>query len=266
MEYCNAPSGSTTLSSLRASQGDAQPFDVRYWGIGNESWGCGGEFTPEEYAVEYRRWVTWVPRYGVDLNFIAAGPNGGDYNWSRGFLSKLTEKGKGALNTVYGFALHYYCGTSGKGQAIDFTTDDWYDLLAKSDHMEELIRRHWDVMGEIDTEHRVKLIVDEWGAWHREGTEINPAFLFGQVPTLRDALISGITLDIFHRHAGKVAMANVAQLVNNLHCLFLAHEDQFLLTPNYHVFEMYSAHQGGQSLRTEFSAPPATAKLWGLAG
>ena len=107
--------------------------------------------------------MTWVPRYGVDLAFIAAGPNGGDLGWSRGFFNKLTEKGKGALNSVYGFALHYYCGTSGKGQAIDFTTDDWYDLLAKSDRMESLIKQHWDIMGEVDTEHRVKLIVDELG-------------------------------------------------------------------------------------------------------
>ena len=121
MEYCNAPAGLTTLSSQRAASGYTEPFNVKYWGVGNESWGCGGDFTPEEYAVEYRRFTSWVPDYGVGLKFIAAGPNSGDLNWTHGFFNKLTEKGKRMLDRVYGWALHYYCGTSGKGQAIDFT-------------------------------------------------------------------------------------------------------------------------------------------------
>jgi alpha-N-arabinofuranosidase len=206
-----------------------------------------------------------VPTYDVKLAFIGSGPSGGDLNWTRGFFQKLTELDKGALRDLYGWALHYYCGTSGKGQAVDFTVPEWYDLLSKADVMESLITRHWDAMGEVDNERRVKLIVDEWGAWHNPGTEVDPAFLFGQMPTMRDALISGITLDTFNRHAGKVAMANAAQLVNNLHALFLAHEDRFTVTTNYHVFQMYAAHQGGKSLRAEFSAPRAD-KLWGLAG
>ena len=266
VEYCNAPAGLTTYSDVRAAQGDRDPYRVRYWGIGNESWGCGGNFAPDEYAIEYRKFVTWVPRFGVDLAFIGAGPNGGDLDWTRRFFSKLTEKGKGQLRSLYGWALHYYCGTTGKGQAIDFTLEDWYELLAKADRMESLIDEHWAAMGEVDSERRVKLLVDEWGAWHKAGTEIDPRFLFGQIPTLRDALITGITLDTFHRHADKLVMCNVAQLVNNIHTLFLAHEDRFAVTPNYHVFEMYAAHHGGQSLRTMFSAPRASAKLWGLAG
>ncbi len=266
VEYCNAPAGLATLSDLRASAGDREPFNVKFWGIGNESWGCGGNFTPEEYAVEFRRFTAWVPHYGVPLKFIASGPNGGDLNWTHGFFRKLTENGKGHLRSVYGWALHYYCGTAGKGQAIDFTVDDWYDLLVKADRMESLITRHWDAMGEVDTERRVKLIVDEWGAWHRAGTEIHPAFLFGQTPTLRDALISAITLDTFNRHADKVAMANAAQLINNLHALFLAHEDRFVVTPNFHVFEMYAPHQGATSVRAIFAAPRTPKALWGLAG
>ncbi len=261
VEYANAPAGSTTLAAERGSS----PLNVRYWGIGNESWGCGGNFTPQEYAVEYRRFTTWVPEFGVKPAFIAAGPNGGDLNWTHGFFSRLLEKGRGQLRTVYGFALHYYCGTAGKGQAIDFTLDDWYELLGKANRMEDLITRHWSAMGEYDPERRVKLIVDEWGAWHRAGTEVHPAYLFGQTPTLRDALISALTLDIFIRHADKIAMANVAQLVNNLHCLFLAREGNFIVTPNYHVFEMYGAHAGGRSVRTLFSAPRVK-ELWGLAG
>ena len=273
VEYSNAPAGMTTLSRARGEAGDREPFNVRYWGIGNESWGCGGNFTPQEYATLFRQFTAWAPEYGKDLSFIAAGPNGGDIDWTRGFFSKLTERDKRLLRLVYGWALHYYCGTTGKGQAIDFTTEDWYELLRRADRMEQLIRDHWAAMGEIDTEHRVKLIVDEWGAWHRAGTEVHPAYLFGQVPTMRDALVSGITLDTFNRHADKVAMANVAQLVNNLHCLFLAREEKFVATTNYHVFEMYSAHYGAQSLRTMISAPRVgfnyeskANSIWGLAG
>jgi alpha-N-arabinofuranosidase len=272
VEYCNAPVGQTSLSDLRASGGDPDPFRVRFWGIGNESWGCGGNFTPQEYATEFRRFTAWVPNYGVPLAFIGSGPNGGDLDWTRHFFAKLTERDRGLLNVMYGWAMHYYCGTAGKGDAIDFTQTDWYELLGKSVQMEALIQRHWAAMGEIDREHRVKLVVDEWGAWHRPGTEISSTHLFGQTSTMRDALIAGLTLDIFNRHADKVAMANVAQLINNLHSLFLAAGDKFITTPNFHVFEMYSAHPGGKSVRAVFNVPTlttpdaASAHLPGLAG
>jgi alpha-N-arabinofuranosidase len=253
VEYCNAPAGQTTLSEQRAANGDPEPFGVRFWGIGNESWGCGGDFTPEEYAGEFRRFTAWVPAYGVPLAFIGSGPNGGDLDWTRKFFQRLTERDRGYLRRLYGWALHYYCGTSGKGNSIDFTLPDWYELLGKSLQMESLITKHWAVMGELDSQHRVKLVVDEWGAWHRAGTEVGPTHLFGQTSTMRDALVAALTLDIFNRHADKVAMANVAQLINNLHSLFLAREDKFVVTPNFHIFEMYAAHHHGQSLRTEFN-------------
>jgi alpha-N-arabinofuranosidase len=254
VEYCNAPAGLTTLSEQRAAAGDAQPFRVRFWGVGNESWGCGGNFTPEEYATEFRRFTAWVPSYSVPLAFIGSGPSGGDLEWTRRFFTKLTERDRGQLGGMYGWAMHYYCGTAGKGDAIEFTVNDWYELLKKSLVMERLIEDQWQAMGHVDREHRVKLIVDEWGAWHHPGTEVHPAYLFGQTSTMRDALIAGLSLDIFNRHADKVVMANVAQLINNLHSLFLSREDKFMVTPNFHVFEMYAAHQGGQSLRTTWSA------------
>jgi alpha-N-arabinofuranosidase len=260
VEYCNAPAGKTTLSDQRAAVGDPEPFGVRYWGVGNESWGCGGNFTPEEYAAEFRRFTAWVPDYGVPLRFVGSGPSGGDLDWTRRFFARLAERDKGLLGSMFGWGMHYYCGTSGKGQAVDFTEDDWYELLEKAVLMEPLILKNWAAMAETDPEHKVKLIVDEWGAWHRAGTEVDPAFLFGQTSTLRDGLIAALTLDIFNRHADKVVMANVAQLINNLHSLFLAHEDKFAATPNFHVFEMYAAHQGGRSLRTAFSAPAVGAR------
>jgi alpha-N-arabinofuranosidase len=166
--------------------------------------------------------------------------------------------------------LHYYCGTTGKGSSIDFTVDDWYELLAKADRMEELVRNHWQIMGEVDKKRQVKLIVDEWGTWHKTDPSIDPSYLFVYFPSLRDALVSGITLDIFNRNADKIAMANAAQLINNLHTSFLAVGEKFTVTPIFHVFEMYAAHQGGTSVRTVVSAPrlaDASAHgLWGLNG
>lgn len=255
VEYCNAPAGQTTLSSQRAANGDPDPFGVRFWGVGNESWGCGGNMTPEEYATEFRKFTAWVPSYGLPLAFIGAGPSGADLDWTRNFFGKLIERDRELLRRLYGWALHYYCGSAGQGNAIQFTPDDWYELLTKANRMEAILTEQWAAMGELDKEHRVKLVVDEWGAWHRAGTEVDPSYLFGQTSTLRDALIAGLTLDTFNRHADKVAMANVAQLINNLHSLFLAREDKFVATPNFYVFEMYAAHQGGKSLRTVFNVP-----------
>ena len=254
IEYCNSPAGTTTGANLRAQGGDREPFPVKYWGVGNESWGCGGSFTGDEYAVEFRRFIEWIPQYGLDLNFVASGPNVADYAWTQSFFQKLTEKGKGPLKNVFGTALHYYCGTTGNGQSTDFEEAGWYELLHKASYMEELILNHWAIMGEVDTQHRVKLVVDEWGAWHHTDPSISPSYLWAYYPTLRDALVSGITLDIFNRHADKVTMACAAQMINNIHTSFIAVGDRFTVTPVFQVFEMYAPHQGGTSVRTLLSA------------
>jgi alpha-N-arabinofuranosidase len=266
---------------MRAAGGDRDPFKIRYWGVGNESWGCGGNFTPEEYAAEFRRFTEWVPGFNTQLSFIGAGPNGGDLEWTRRFFSKLAERN--AIGRMWGWAMHHYSWNlsggrtndwnEGKGQGLNFTDEEWYELMREGDQMERLIERHWTTMGEIDRQHRVKLVVDEWGAWYKPGSEVNNTHLLGQQSTMRDAVLAGLTLDTFNRHADKVAMGNVAQLVNCLQALFLAHEDQFVVTPTYHVFDMYSIHQGAQSIRTVFSAPRADytrngkpATVYGLAG
>jgi len=252
VEFCNSPAGSTTLADLRAAGGDAEPYGVRYWGIGNESWGCGGNFTPEEYAEEYRRFVAWVPELGVDLRYIGAGPSSGDVEWTRRFFEAMDERRD--LGHVWGWALHHYSGPPG-GDAIRFEAPDWYGLLARADEMESLITRHWQVMGQRDRPHRVKLVVDEWGAWYAMTTNVNPVHLFGEQSTIRDAVLAGLTLDTFNRHADKVAMAAVAQLVNCIQSLFLADGPRFVLLPVYHVFAMYAAHQGAQALRTVVTSP-----------
>jgi alpha-N-arabinofuranosidase len=259
------------MADLRAKTGDSAPFNVKYWGVGNESWGCGGEFTGDEYAIEFRRFTTWVPTFGLDLKFVASGPNVADYAWTRSFFSKLTEHSRNALRSAFGTALHYYCGTTGNGVANDFDNAGWYELLNKANRMQELVNGHWQIMGEYDPDHKVKLVVDEWGAWHHTADPpIAPNYLWGYYPTLRDALVSSITLDTFNRNAEKIAMANAAQLINNIHASFLAAEDRFTVTPVYHVFDMYAPHQGNTAVRTVFSVPnvsDAEAKgLFGLAG
>ncbi len=283
VEYCNSPAGSTTLADMRASAGFKEPFNVRYWGVGNESWGCGGNFTPQEYAAEFRRFTTWVPRFGQELSFIGSGPNVDNWAWTRGFFEEIVRKGRGELRSVYGWALHHYAWNlsrgktqdwiQGKGDAVNFEAVDWYELMREGDRMEGLINGHWQIMGEEDPQHSVKLVVDEWGPWYRPGSEATAGDQLEQMPTLRDAVFSGMTLDTFNRHPEKVAMAACAQLINCLNSLYLAHEDRFVVTPVGHVFAMYAAHQGGQALRTIFSSPMIDydrdgnpASFWGLKG
>jgi alpha-N-arabinofuranosidase len=254
VEYCNSPAGASTASSRRAANGDVEPFNVRYWGVGNESWGCGGDLTPEEYSIEFRKFTSWVPTYGQPMSYIASGPNGGDYNWTRGFLGRLAEKNRNLINRVYGWALHYYCGKTGQN-SLDYTNDDAYELVSRANRMESLVERHWQAMGETDREHKIKLIIDEWGDWHNDDTALAPHHLFGSVSTMRDALVAAVTMDTFHRHADKIVMTNVAQLVNCIQTLFLADGDRFCVTPTYHVFSMYKDHRGGNSVRAMFAAP-----------
>ena len=283
VEYCNSPAGSTTLADLRAAGGSKDPFNVRYWGIGNESWGCGGDMTPGEYATEYRKFAAWVPQYGSELSFIASGPNDAEYKWTRGFFEGMLQKGPNALNSIWGLSHHYYSWNlsrgrttnwdAGKGDAVKFEPVDWYELMREGDKLEGMIHGHWRVMNEFDAKRRIKLVVDEWGPWYKPGSQVAPTHILGQMITLRDAVMSGLTLDIFNRNPDKVAMANCAQLINNLNCLFFADGDKFVKTPVYYVFQMYSAHQGAQSVRAEFLSPSITyerdgqpATFWGLKG
>jgi alpha-N-arabinofuranosidase len=262
VEYANAPAGSTTLAKLREADGEREPLNVRYWGVGNESWGCGGNFTPEEYATEFRRFTAWAPSYGVKLALIGSGPNGDNRAWTRRFFERAGGAGLGKL---WGWAAHHYSWNAsggrtrdwyeGKGDAVKFGEEQYYEILREANGTEQIIVSQWGVMAESDPQHRVKLVVDEWGSWYAPGTEPFPEALLGQQNTMRDAVLAALTFDIFHRHADKVAMANIAQLVNCLQSLFFAHEDKFAVTPTYHVFAMNAAHQGGQSLRTEAAAP-----------
>jgi alpha-N-arabinofuranosidase len=262
IEYCNSPAGSTTLADQRAADGHPEPLNVKYWGVGNESWGCGGNFDPEDYASEFRRYSAWNPSYGLKLAAIGSGPPDDNFAWTRRVFAKLGPDG---INSMSGWAMHHYSWNASshphaewykaKSDALKFDTAQYYSLLRDANDMDRLISAHWDIMAEFDPAHKVKLVVDEWGAWHSPGTEPFAEALLGQQCTIGDAVIAGITLDCFNRHADKVGMASIAQLANNLQCLFFAHENRFCLTPTYHVFAMYAAHQSGQSIRSVISTP-----------
>jgi alpha-N-arabinofuranosidase len=280
IEYCNAPAGNLpsnsaapsapdALASQRAANGDREPFNVDLWGVGNESWGCGGNLTPEEYAMEYRRFTAWTPTYGSDtLRFIAVGPNGDDVDWTRRLFKALHSNPE--RRHLWGLSVHYY--TSGSpskfaaGDALAFNDAEFYDLLTRGSLMDKVITDHWTAMSDAtpsalsneaaaDSRNPVKLVIDEWGAWYGKGTELAPQYNLSQQSTMRDALLTGITFDIFQRHADKVAVAAVAQSINCIHSLMLAQEEKFCVTPTFHVFQMYLPHRGAQSVRADFTAP-----------
>ncbi len=267
VEYCNY-AGDSTLARERAANGSPQPFAVRYWGVGNENWGCGGSFLPEDYATEYRRFSTYLRDLSeTPLFLIACGPNGNNGEWTQAFFSKLMRWG---FCRLHGFSAHYYCGTA--GTATEYTVDQWYQLLQRSLLMEPLVVQQRAIMDGFDPQRKIALIVDEWGTWHPATPGRNPHHLW-QENTLRDALVAALTLDLFNRHADKVFMANIAQTINVLQAMILTEGPRLVTTPTYHVYDLYQAHQGGMGLRTfieadeiAFAAGGKDERLTGLAG
>lgn len=246
VEYCNFP-GDSTWAQQRAADGSPEPLDVAYWGIGNENWGCGGSFSPEDYCMEFRRYASFVrPFGGTKLTLIACGPAHNDVEWTIRFFRKL-RKDFWDFNNIHGFAAHYYCGTA--GTATQYTTDQWYQLIGRGLEMEPLIVQQRAALDAYDPQRRIGLIVDEWGTWHPVEPGTNPAFLYQQ-NTLRDALVAATTLDIFNRHADKVVMSNIAQTINVLQAMILTEGERMLVTPTGHVYEMYAPHQDGLSVAT----------------
>lgn len=267
VSYCNAPASTLTLAAERGANGDPEPFRIRYWGVGNESWGCGGDMTPAEYSMLYRRFVTQYPVYPPKPFLVATGPRGHsrdmDIGWTTGFFEKM----QGHRTPVDGFSLHFYTDFRRTREKVAmFDRDGWFAVLREAARTEEVIEKHWEAMGKFDPEHRTKLVIDEWGVWYPPGEETAPMHLLSQPLTLRDALHTAITFDVFNRHAEKVAMACVAQTINCLHSLFLAREDQYLRTPVFHVFAMYRPHMGGRLVPMKIQTEALGSGIAGLIG
>ncbi|MCW5941638.1 MAG: alpha-N-arabinofuranosidase [Fimbriimonadaceae bacterium] len=242
VEYITS-SARSPMADLRRKNGREEPWKLPYFGVGNESWGCGGNMRPEYYADLYRRYATFVRDYtGNRVQRIACGANSNDTNWT----NVLMERARGHM---HGLSLHNYTLAGQKwppsGSAIRFDEAAWIDLLKAALGMDGLIQRHAEVMDKHDPEKRVGMVVDEWGTWHAVEPGTNPGFLFQQ-NSLRDALVAAIHFHIFHRHADRVTMANIAQTVNVLQAMVLTDGPRMLRTPTYWVFEMFKVHQGGR--------------------
>ena len=247
VEYMTSDADSP-MANLRRQNGRDKPWRVRYFGVGNESWGCGGSMRPEFYADQFRRYNTFVKNYPGNRVFrIACGANGGDYNWTE----VLMREAGGRMN---GLSLHYYTIATGdwgrKGSATEFDESLWHDTLRRTLTMDELITKHSAIMDRHDPRKRVGLIVDEWGTWYDVEPGTNPGFLYQQ-NSLRDALVAALNFHIFHRHADRVAMANIAQTINVLQAMMLTDKEKMLRTPTYHVFEMFKVHQGATYVPVE---------------
>lgn len=238
--------GTSPMADLRRANGREEPWRIRFWGVGNENWGCGGTMRPEHYADEYRRYQTYVRNYGDNkLYKIACGPRNDDYDWTETMMKRSRSlHGRFVMDAQ---SLHYYTPDGPyrrQHAATQFSEHEWVDILKTSLYMDELITRHSAIMDQYDPDHKVDLIVDEWGTWYAVEPGTNPGFLYQQ-NTMRDALVAALTLHIFHRHCDRVTMSNIAQTINVLQALILTEEgsNRMLLTPTYHVFEMYKVHQ-----------------------
>lgn len=246
--------GESPMANLRRENGREEPWRLKYFAVGNENWGCGGNMDPYFYANTYRRYATYVRNYDHNnwIYKVACGPNAEDYNWTETVM-------KNAKDHMNGLALHYYTITHDwghKGSATEFNENEYYMCLSKSYRMDEIIRRHLEIMNRYDPNKRVDLIVDEWGTWHDVEPGTNGGFLYQQ-NTMRDAIVAALNLNIFNKHADRIKMCNIAQTINVLQAVALTDGADMLLTPTYFVFKMFKDHQENTLLGSHITTEKA---------
>ena len=244
--------GESPMAELRRQNGREKPWKVKFWGVGNENWGCGGNMTAAFYADQYKRYATYCRNYGDNRLFkIAGGPNTDDYNWMETLMKNVPS------HMMNGVSLHYYTvpdNWQNKGSATRFTEDQFFSTIRKTLYMDELVTRHASIMDQYDPHKRVGLMVDEWGAWYDVEPNTNPGFLYQQ-STVRDALVAGINLNIYNNHCDRVRMANIAQMVNVLQSVIFTEGEKMILTPTFYVFEMYKVHHDAALIPMDFKSP-----------
>ena len=237
--YVNFGEGSP-MSKLRKENGRDKPWNVKIWGVGNEVWGCGGNMKPEYYANIYRQNATFMTSWNNDnkLFRVASGANSTDYNWTEVMMRDIPH------NMLEGVAVHHYSviDWDKKGSATNFSEEQYFTILKRALMMDELVQKHGTIMDKYDPKKKIAMVVDEWGGWYDVEPGTNGAFLYQQ-NTLRDAVLAGVTLNIFHKYCDRVRIANLAQAVNVLQAVVLTKEEKMILTPTYHVLEMYNVHQ-----------------------
>jgi len=251
VEYLNFD-GQSPMTNLRKQNGRDKPWNVSFWGVGNETWGCGGRMTPEYYANEFRRYANYTKNYpNAALKKIASGANSEDYNWTDVMMKNIPP------GLMWGIGVHYYTVPktwAEKGSATSFGEDEYFIALQKALRMDEIITRHATIMDRYDPAKRVAMAVDEWGIWTDVEPGTNKSFLYQQ-NSLRDALIAASTLNIFNNHSDRVRLANLAQTVNVLQALILTKGNQMIVTPTYHVFDLYKVHQDAKWLPVQLNSP-----------
>lgn len=249
--------GVSPMADMRKKNGHEEPWTVDFFGVGNENWGCGGNMTPQYYANEYRRYQTYVRNYNPEkpIKKVCCGANVDDYHWTEGVMQTAFDHAEWAHGFMDYLSLHYYVHPEGweiKGSATDFDEEVWYKTLNKALYMDTLIKRHATIMDKYDPDKKVGMCVDEWGSWYTCEPGTNPGFLYQQ-NTVRDALIAGITLNVFNKHSDRVKIAALAQMVNVLQAVLLTEGEKMIKTPTYHVMHMYRHHQGANLLESSLS-------------
>ncbi len=251
VQYANF-AGKSPMSDLRKKNGRNEPWKVKFWGVGNEAWGCGGNMTADYYVGEYRKYATFMSDWENTggLTRIASGSNSADYNWTETLMKGIP------LNMLGGVGVHHYAviDWAKKGDAVDYTEFEYFETMKSALKMEELVTKHAAIMDKYDPGKKVAMVVDEWGAWYEVEKGTNPGFLYQQ-NTMRDAVLAGATLNIFNNHADRVRMANLAQCVNVLQAVILTDNAKMLLTPTYYVMQLYSVHQDAKQLPISIKSP-----------
>lgn len=245
VKYVNHPNGTSYMTDWRQKNGRAKPWSVKFWGVGNESWDCGGHMDVDYYVDLYKRYATMMTSYNNDegLFRIAVGPGTEDFHWTEVLMKDIPRK------LIDGISIHHYSviNWANKGSATEFSEDEYFRTMERALRMEYMVAKNSEVMDKYDPQKKVKLIVDEWGGWYNVEPGTNPAFLHQQ-NSMRDAMIAGISLNIFNNHADRVMMANLAQTINVLQAVILTKEEKLILTPTYHVMEMYKVHHDALQL------------------
>lgn len=240
VHYVNHPNGVSQITDWRKANGRDKPWNVKYWGVGNESWDCGGAMTADYYVNEYKKYATLMTSYANSegLFRIAVGPGSEDYAWTETVMREVP------LRRIEGLSIHHYSVIewTKKGSATQFSEEEYFKTMEQAWRMERIVTKNKEVMDKYDPQKKVALIVDEWGGWYDVEPGTNPAFLYQQ-NSMRDAMIAGLSLNIFQNHCDRVRMANIAQLINVLQAVILTDKEKILLTPTYHVMEMYNVHQ-----------------------
>lgn len=243
--------GNSTLANLRRENGQDEAWKVKFWGIGNESWGCGGSMQPDYYANLYRRYATFAKDFSDnELYKIASGFSDENYWWTETVVEE-------AGNLMDAISLHYYTLPTGewqkKGPSRDFGEDMYFSTLQQGLHMDEIVTQHSTRMDKFDPEKRITLAVDEWGVW-TDPLEGSKTGFLQQQNSIRDALVASTTLDILNKHSDRVRIANIAQTVNVLQAMILTDGEQMLKTPTYHVFDFYTVHHNNKLLPLDLDA------------